>query len=325
MKKKLSKISNTTGIFLDADFERLITIDLPLVKSDQRSFGEFAFVGDMHYGNKDFSESVMHGYLQYFKDHPNIQIGLMGDIVEYGEGSSFIKEEKVPIDEQIAQFVADFKGLKDRIKFILWGNHEERYVRISSARNFMRVLALELGINPDDGKCFIGEPQRGIFAVFKAGEKSYGAYVQHSKTNARINQDIQLARAGSQNLVALLVHGHTHRLLWKPRTFRAIEEFNGQFVNVVRRQYLLATGCFLKYPSYAEANSMPYTEVGSPIVKFYSDNNEVGEYDLTNKYRDYLTRGGISYGHAQIDLNSIKKHFEKKKSLGVIEKCLSEK
>lgn len=163
------------GIFLDMDFEQMITIELPLVKgneviwfgrkelsSERRTFGEFGFLGDMHYGNKSFSSSVLHGYVQYLKDHPNIPFGLMGDILEYGEASPYIREETMGIDDQIASFVADFKPLAKRIKFILWGNHEERYVKVAKIKNLMRTLALELGINPDDGKCFLGN-RKGEF------------------------------------------------------------------------------------------------------------------------------------------------------------------
>lgn len=327
---------NIGGIFLDADFERMINIDLPLVTSTEvivlkneplaevkSTYGEFAFMGDFHYGNKSISDSVIHGYLEYLKRHKNIPIGLMGDILEYGQGTHYIREDdKVPVDEQITRFVADFKPLAHRIKFILWGNHEERFIRKSKMKNLMRWLALELGIDLKSGNCFIGEPQRGVFVIFKAGEKSYGAYVQHSKTSARINQDLQLRRAGSQNVVALIAHGHTHRLAFKPRTFRALERLNGNLMNFVRRQYLLATGCFLKHPSYAEAGSYPYTDVGSKIIKFYSDHNEIDEYDLTNRYKEYIGRGGIPSASLR-DPEVLREAIQKALGKQVVEKCLS--
>jgi len=301
------KPSNITGVFLDADLERTLRIELQLVSGrkiiyledkvlsdDTFTYGEFATMGDFHYGHECFSKSVVHGYLQYFKEHPNIDIGLMGDIIEYGEGRSFIRDdEQVPVDEQISRFIADFKPLKDRIRFILWGNHEEHFVRLSKSKRLMRDIVLELGLDPEDEKCYIGAPQRGVFVTFIAGENIYGAYCQHSKTNARINQELQLARAGSQNVVALIAHGHTHKLGFKPRTFRNLEIINGKIVNVVRRQFLCSTGCALKYPSYAEAGSYPYTEVGFPIIKFYADHNEIDYYDLTNRYKPYLERGKL--------------------------------
>jgi len=304
------KPNSIAGVFLDADLERLIEIDLPIVEHREQiyrprgktfkrlstiklHYGEFAFLGDFHYGNDSFSATVLHGYLNYLRAHPNIYMGLMGDILEYGQGSSFLTEDdRVPIDDQIAAFIADFKPFAKRIKFILWGNHEERHIRKSKSTRLMEDIARELGLRPGID-VYVGRPQRGVFVVFKAGDKKYGAQIRHSKTQARVNQDLQLRRAGSQNVASLIVHGHTHRLSWKPRTFRALEVIDGSVKNVVRRQYLLASGCFLKYPGYAEAGDYPYTDVGAPIVRFFSEEHNLQQYDLTGWYKNYLARGGV--------------------------------
>ena len=327
----MSKRNNDlSGIFLDADTQQLYEIDLPLVRHLEQiyddgkmlssitlNYGEFAFMGDFHYGHESFSSSVLHGYLNYLKQHPNIQIGIMGDILECGSLSHFITaDESKTIDDEIDMFVADFKPLANRIKFIIWGNHEERIVRDSEMKNLLRTISFELGLNPDKD-LFIGKPQRGLFAVFKSGNQIYGSQIHHSKTGAKINQDIQLSRSGSQNLVALIAHGHTHRLTWKPRTFRTLEVINGSVKNVVRRQYLLATGCFLKYPSYAEASSMPYTEVGCPIIRFFADEHNMQYYDLTGIYKEYLAKGGVFWNHAKSNVNIFNGLSENKVDSGV--------
>jgi hypothetical protein len=300
------KVNSISGVFLDADLERLIEIDLPVVEHEMKTYlkgkllstirvkyGELIAMGDFHYGHESFSQTVLRGYLSYLKSHPHIQIGLMGDILEYGQGSRFIKDdERIPIDEQISLFLADFKPFRDRIKFMLWGNHEERFAMLSQSKKLMDDIAREMGLEPGKN-VFVGKPQRGLFAVLKAGKQKYGAQIHHSKTAAAVNQDIQLSRTGSQNVVALIMHGHTHRLGSKPRTFRSLEMIDEKVFNVVRRQYLVATGCFIKYPSYAEARSMPYTDVGAPIVKCYSEENNIEVYDLSGFYKNYLARGGL--------------------------------
>jgi len=250
-------------------------------------YGEFDPIGDIHYGHEDFSASVLHGYINYLKANPNIMIGLMGDIIEYGQGSRYITtDDRIPIDDQISMFVEDFAPLAHRIKFMLWGNHEERYIRKSKSKKLLENIARELGLKP--GKdVYVAKPQRGVFVVFKAGNKRYGAQFRHSKTMARVNQEIQLQRGGSQNVVALVAHGHTHRMKITPRTFVALEEYNGRVHRVVRRQYLLSTGCFLKQPGYAEASDYPYTDVGSKIVRFFSNEHNIDEYDLTSFYRKF--------------------------------------
>lgn len=285
-------------MFLDADDVRIIIIDLPLITKrlmgKKRVFGELALAGDFHYGQEEFSRNVLHGYLNYFKLNRYIRLGLMGDYVNYAEASSHIRDEAVTIDEQIENFCGDWRPFKDRIEFMLSGNHDERFIRVTKSYRFLRNLALEMGVNPD--KCHIGEPQRGLFLVIKAGSKLYGGYVHHGSTNARINRKLQLKRMGSNNQVCFIAHGHTHELSWgEKRTFRSLEIVDGQIKNVVRRQFLVSTGCFLKYPSYAEAKSYPYTDVGCPILRFYADESEMEIYDLTAHYKEFLSKGGVAF------------------------------
>ena len=289
---------NLRGMFLDADDVRILVIELPLVTKrlagKKRVFGELALPGDFHYGHEEFSHSVLNGYLNYFKTKPYIQIGLMGDYVNYGQRTWHVRDETMDIDEQIEGFCADWRPFKNRIRFMLSGNHDEGFVKLTKSYRFLRNLALEIGISPK--KCHIGEPQRGLFLVVKAGSKLYGGYVHHGSTNARINRKLQLKRMGSNNQVCFIAHGHTHELSWgEKRTFRSLEVINGQVKNVVRRQFLISTGCFLKYPSYAEAKSYPYTDVGCPILRFYADESEMEVYDLTAHYKEFLSRGGTIF------------------------------
>jgi len=71
---------------------------------------------------------------------------------------------------------------------------------------------------------------------------------------------------------------------------------NGVPMTLVKRQYMLATGCFLEFPSYAEAGSYPLTEVGAPIVRFYADNHQIDAYDLTTTYRRYIEKASAGAG-----------------------------
>jgi len=291
MKKPEMKINSLNGVFLDADFERLLHINLPTITVGARTYGELALIGDIHIGNVSLSKNVLAGYLAYLKKYPHIQIGLMGDLLECGELSPYIREEEIPkLDDQIAMFKGCFKPIANRIQFMLWGNHEERFAKASKSSRLMRDLALELGIETN---VHVAIPQRGVYVDIQAGDKHYGAYFAHSKTNAKVNQDIQLERAGFHNLVSVNGFGHTHRLGWKCRTYRTLEMIDGQVYNLVRRQYLVSTGCFLKYPSYAEAASMPYTDVGCPFLKFHASEHQIEFYDLTGEYKDYLSKGGL--------------------------------
>lgn len=328
MKKTFN--DNLRGMLLDIDSERIVFVTLPLVnekiningKKVERTFGELALIGDFHYGHEEFSRNVLNGYLNYFKQSQHVLFGLMGDYVNYGERTHFIRDEKMNIDEQIEAFCADMRPFKDRIKFMLSGNHDEGFIKLSKSGRFLRNLALEIGMRD----CYIEKPQRGCWVIVKAGEKTYGMYVHHGSTNARVNRKLQLERMGHNNQVCIIAHGHTHELSWgERRTFRSLEMIDGKPKNVVRRQYLISTGCFLKYPSYAEARSYPYTDVGCPIIRFYADQSEIDIRDLTAHYKEFVTKGGIAWQGIRKPLS--KKIVEDLKGLGygVHTRCLSEK
>lgn len=312
-------MDDLSGILIGKFHADVVTVDLPLIKEmkvikrgnkvlekRERTFGEVCLAGDFHYGTKVFSQPVIHGYLNFLKAHSNIQVGLMGDIINCALLSDYIPEEKtLNIDDQISEFCADWRDLADRVRFSLWGNHEEREAKKSLSNKLLRYIMNELGSKD----VTLGEPQRGLFIVFKAGDQMYGCYAQHSKCNAKVNQDLQLLRSGSQNVVSIIAHGHTHRLTWKPRTFFELSQSGSIIYNLVKRQYLLATGCFLEYPSYAEASSMPLTECGAPIIKFYADSHELGYYDLTMSYHDY-----IKYDSAGAGVEDVYEHANRELS-----------
>ena len=302
----MSERDNITGVFLDADYSRMVEIDLPLVTAKRTTkyknriierrtsqYGEVMFMSDFHIGHTAHSNGPFNAHLHFLKEHPHIKLALMGDYIEYASKTTFVKDESMDVDQQIDTLVKKLKPIADRVIFMLYGNHDERYVRYTDSRRLLRGIAREVGI-PEG--IYIGEPQRGVYAAIKAGDKSYGLYAHHSLTSARINRALQLKRAGSQNVFSIIAQGHTHEMAWIPRTFRQLELAEGGYENVVRRQYLLATGCFIRDPSYAEARSYPYTVVGAPIVRFYADKDKLDEYDLSSDYKEYLTRGGVPFG-----------------------------
>lgn len=320
--------NNLNGMFLDADSERIIYIKLPLVKKivndRKRTFGELALAGDFHYGHREFARTVLNGYLNYFQKNKHIQIGMMGDYINYAEGNvTHIRNEEISIDKQIEMFAADWRPFKKRIQFFLIGNHEDRFAKRTKSELFPKFLAHEIGLEDETR---IGQHGRGFFLVVQAGNKIYGGYVHHGSTNARINRKLQLQRMAKQHGVMFVAHGHTHELSWGERqTIRGLEFINGHVRNVVRRQFLIATGCFLRYPSYAEAKSYPYTDVGCPILRFYADNSEFEIRDLTAQYKQFTKGGGINWQGQWKPLSEQLKKILEYQRYGVIRTCLSEK
>ena len=292
---------NSSGVVLDHDWERMYDVKLPLVKvnrvvsykgkeveSREDSYGEMMFMGDIHIGHEAHSHNPFNAYVNFLKERPHIRVGLMGDYLEYAEKTNFVKNEVMGIDEQIDLFIRYMKPLRDRIDFILWGNHEERFAVYTKSNRLMQGIANEIGVGKN---CYVGEPQRGVYLIVKSGKKKYGTYAHHSKTGAVVNKTFQLRRTGNNIRAALIVHGHTHHLGYEQQTVREITPSG----RITRRQWLVSSGCFIKDASYAEARSYPLNVVGAPIIRFYSDRNKLDFVDISTDYREYITRGGIPF------------------------------
>jgi len=293
--------SNVSGIILDTDWEQFQTWDLPVVKTERRVFygnveiesrsdtyGEGAFIGDIHLGHDAHSYNTFNALLNFIKNRPHIQVGLMGDYIEYQTKTNFVNTEVMNVDEQIELFIRKMRPIKDRIMFMLWGNHEERMAQYTKSNRLMEDIAREIGVKDN---CYIGKPERGVNLLFKAGENEYGAYAHHSRTGAVINKTIQLRRAGSQNMAAIVLQGHTHHLGYEQRSFHELTSMG----RVTRRQWLVSTGSFVKGAGYAEARSYPPNQIGAPIIRFYADRGKIDFVDLSVDYRDYLEKGGEYY------------------------------
>ena len=297
--------NNIAGVVLDQDWERVFDYKLPLVKvkrelfykdkeieSRTDNYGEMMYLGDIHIGHEAHAYNPFNSYLNFLKDRPHIQIGLMGDYIEYAEQTNFVNNEVMKVDDQIDLFVKCMKPIADRIVWILWGNHEERHAKYTKSNRLMQGIATEIGVSK---KCYVGEPQRGVYGIIKAGRRKYGVYAHHSSTGAIVNKTIQLRRTGSQLGAALIVHGHTHHLGYEQRTIREL----GDKGRITRRQWLVSSGCFMKDASYAEARSYPLNVVGAPLIRFYSDRGKLDFVDMSTDYKDYLTKGGLPFAGAK--------------------------
>jgi len=293
------------GIALDYDQERLYEITLPQTKGSHGKFGEIMFAGDFHYGHECFSRSHLLKYINLVKNRKHLMVGLMGDIIELTSLSPFLAREKIPVNKQLSTFLTDFIPIKDRILWTLWGNHELRFAsKAKEAIDMMDYVKVKLG----NTNIIAGEPNRGIWVVVRSGKQRYPIYVAHSKTRAVVNEDLQLKRSGSQFLVPLIAHGHTHRMGWKRRTFISVVGIDDSFYRGVYAQYLMSTGCFLRYPGYAEARSMPFSDIGAPIVRFYSSQNEIEYIDSRVRYKDFIHKCEVAPESltGEIDCSDIK-------------------
>jgi len=276
------------GITLDFDMDEVYVIELPLKKG--KPYAEVMFKGDIHLGHPDFSYGHLKRYLKLLRDNKHIRIVGMGDYIEAVEFSpSFLQEPTLRTREQIELLIKLFEPIKDQIIALLYGNHDERIQKaMKMAIDLLEHITLKLG-KPNIVR---GRPQKGLLLVFKVGNQTYPVYVHHSKTGAIIHADTQLRRTSMNWMVPLLVHGHTHRKGWQPRTFFSVTMVNGQPMRSVLRQFWLSSGAFLRYPSYAEARSYPVTDIGAPIIRFYADVEGMEYIDplIHREYQKYFRK-----------------------------------
>lgn len=299
MVRKMSIKDNVTGLLLDINEERTAHVDLPLIERTRiyrydsenmntvtDKYGEIVFFGDWHLGNEAHAINPFNAYLKLILDNPHLRVILTGDYFEYSSKTQHISDEIMDIDDQLDLFVKILRKIKDQVIAILPGNHDDRLAKYTGRRRYLQALAEQAGIDVDE--TYVGLPQRGVSVFIKAGSMNYSAYGTHGSTGAWRNKNTQLKRMAVSRRHTLLFMGHVHQVLWEPELY--IEpSVDGS--NLVRLQYWLATGGFLKDASYAEAKSYPVSLVGAPIVRFFATKNDLDMWQLP--YRSQYLQGGV--------------------------------
>jgi hypothetical protein len=296
--------NNLNGLLLDRNHDRITYIDLPQVKRtkslaydgevlgmDTTSYGGLLLTGDWHIGANGFSPNVFNAYIKLIKDNPYIRVGLMGDYIEYACNTGFIADENMDVDEQMDYFVAVLKKIKDQVAFVLAGNHGSgRMARYTQSKRWLRGLCAEAGLSPD---IYIGEPDRGVTATIKSGEMLYSMYAIHGSSGAQ-NKFYQLEKMARSHRQTVLAMGHNHHLDMKSVLYdetAKIEDWTNP-VRDIRMQHLVCSGTFMKDAGYAESRSYPMNVIGAPLLRFYSDTNEVDMWRMP--YRSQYFNGGIA-------------------------------
>ena len=267
--------------------------EIPMIHIENRpneDYGELIFMGDAHIGHEAFSEKQFAQYMDHVLTNAHLKVVLMGDLLEIAELSGFLEKEKERFKDQVQTCVRYLEPVADRITIMLHGNHEERYERMTKGGiDIMRHLALEVGC---DKTAIIPGPQRGQFAVVEVHMKKdgqdlynyYPFYCIHGSTGSITNLNTQLKRMADNCHVPLLCHGHVHRKYSERFEFKTVSLIDGKFYQTIMSQLWVLTGCFLKYPGYAEEKSYPISSIGAPIVRFYITRNALEYVDPRARY-----------------------------------------
>jgi len=267
--KKAKIVRSYPGISLDIADVELPIFKLPIVPG--KPYAEMFPMGDFHIGSRGFAERQFLSYILHLKQNPEKRTILMGDMIEVGDLSKYLPEQKESFKVQLQNCVSYLEPIKDQILIMLEGNHEERYAKeVKGAINLSRYIALELGIHK---KCLLPGPQKGQLAIIQVGKQKYPIYVIHGSTGAIYQSNTQLKRMAFRTKVPLVAHGHIHKYYTESYVFESVTQFDDKFYKSIYEQIWLATGAFVKDLGYAEQKSYPLTKIGAPVVRFFENFN----------------------------------------------------
>ena len=289
---------NITGLVLDRNKERLLTIDLPVIERTRiyesdigkttltDKYGEMIFFGDWHIGSEAFAENPFEAHIKHIEANPHMRVIGMGDYINYNITTKHINDETLTTDQQINRMVDALIRIGDQIVIMLPGNHAAgRMAAATKSNRWLKFVCLEAGL--DVGKIFIPEPDRGCSALVNVGEYQYSLYAIHGSSGSVVNSNNQLRKMAQTRRESLLAMGHIHRILFEPRVYEELELIDDEVYRTLKKQFWLASGSYLKDSAYAEIKSYPMSIVGSPIVRFFATTNEMDMHTLPYRSRDF--------------------------------------
>jgi len=241
--------------------KNLVVVDL---KPDAKGRVVLVPLGDIHYGNPEFterSEELLDGYIKYILENDGVYTILMGDLIESAnERSTFTL--KITPQEQYEWIYKKMRPLADagKIIAILSGNHE-LWVYRDKGFDIIKTLALSLNVP------YMGEA--GYIGV-KVGKQFYTIYAIHPHSAAvKKSSKIKLLEdLGAIHDVDIILCGHIHSIIGEDQIKRRPNFVTGEVENI--KQLLVGTGFFLEYGGYAERGRYKPEKMGAPKIKLYS-------------------------------------------------------
>jgi len=259
---------------LDSDVINTYEVELPVCDG---GYGEAMLAGDFHLRNPKFSPSYLQRYIKIVKDNPHMQLFLMGD---YFEAKDFVADGRMVMDQrghfgnQVRDFVGFFTPVKEQVACALWGNHDERVLRLRVIKRVLDALGvsnyLKYIIHKNlNENTIVGQPEEGLNLIIKVGKQRYTLYMIHGNTSARYRTMIQIERMLEVFDTDVVAHGHNHVLDTSFYRNFVTDYVDGVPSRQVRERIGVLTGCFLQWGKYAEARTYRM----APILRFYSDIN----------------------------------------------------
>jgi len=239
-----------------------------LIPRNGKSYAEVVFIGDVHLGSPQYDERRFLNMIQYCLKK-KLYVFLMGDLIEmatkYSIGSG-IYEQEYNGQNQYEKMVELLRPLANKklILGLLSGNHEERVYKTTGV-NIGKMFARELNVP------YLGD---ACWNQFKAGKQIYNIYSLHGRTGSRFDGTalLSIERISASFFADLVVMGHVHKCINSAVIMQRVQ--NG--IVKEHKKHLLITGSYLKYDGgYGQMIGLPISKLGSPKVKFMTDQHTI--------------------------------------------------
>lgn len=286
------------------DYDKDEVVNLTAKTKNKDDFVYLVFLGDLHVGHKDCSISFLQKSITVIKrlaEKHTVIVGLVGDLIETDKdyASQYMIEDVVErTNEQMKSMIQILSPINDLCKIAVWGNHEERLIRDTKTKRALEMVGIknfyELILKELNKNIYVAQPQRGIlFTLRVIGDKTkqdYEMRMSHGSYGGYKRPELQCERE-SENYptISLIAMGHHHQKFWKEVIRMGLEKKK----RAIYAQYWLGTGCFLRYPAYAEHKSYPVNVMGFPIIKVYANCQHL-EYVNSPEYQPrFLKAAGL--------------------------------
>lgn len=244
-------------------------------------------LGDIHRGNPWMDEDRFYKTRDWIQEH-DCYVVCMGD---YGEcinakdprhDYNALDGEYATPDKQYRKTLEDLEPIKDKILFMLEGNHESNFWRRHN-HNYTSWIAHDLEVP------YTGISGYLLLKFWRKSGKSYDrrtmeAYAHHGWAGGRtagyqvkVIHDLKNIFPGAH----MYLMGHNHQLGEAlPRTHLYVDKRTEQIREFT--QHFFFTGSYIKghekgRGSYVEARAYQPTMIGSPVIEVQPNRIDVGD------------------------------------------------
>lgn len=225
--------------------------------------------GDSHVGNENFNKELFKKIVKAVHEDPIARAFSTGDILEAG-----LKDSKsdcytgMNVGDEYEWFMDETECIRDRWLFITPGNHEERILKSTGDKKYVKRMAKDLGIKPEFYQGWVNKIK------ITCGRASYFIASSHGAGGGTIGNSLN-------NLVkfskiypgfCLYCQGHTHKFIGKPTKYPYLNKKLGSYNYLP--VMLCCTGHLISYEgSYAERMQLEPEPEGVATITLKANNS----------------------------------------------------